>query len=54
MILILSDSLKVIEKKYRCKGGPDLKNNESLSYCFFVKSAEIWICHPIAAKACKI
>jgi hypothetical protein len=41
IILILSDSLKVIEKKYRWSGGPDLKNNESLSYCFFVRSAEM-------------
>lgn len=54
MILTLSDSLNVIEKKYRWSGGPDLKNKESLSHCFFVKSAEMWICHPIAAKAWRI
>lgn len=31
-------------------GGPDLKMMESLSYVFFVKSADTSTCHPCAAR----
>jgi hypothetical protein len=54
IILTLSDSLNDILKKYLWSGGPDLKNNESLSNVFLDKSTDMWICHPTAARACRI
>lgn len=51
IILTLSDSLNEMLKKYLWRGGPDLKNNESLSYVFLDKSTDMWICHPTADRA---